>query len=239
MEGSDCCGCLSLVFTERFAIGAKLISEWLAVNDVARLDSAFCCTGRDKFLMLISFNGVFVNCCYDERFCMDNALEWLLLRRGKLQSLDILHSDSHTILASYLVKHGKFVRHLIYGTEILFSPNEENNLLAIAQNCSGLETCILVGQIAPIAAAALFRSSQQLTSLHAWSLDMSSLVVLTKCCTLMTSLTISLLCTPVTSKKFSALGNLHNLQKLRLHAAHFRFVPHRRVVHPAARHFSA
>jgi hypothetical protein len=89
---------IQLVFTDHFAIGAQLMSEWLEVWDVAKLDSALCCNGRDKFLQLLSSNGVFIksNAFTFYTSNKNTSIHWLTLRRGKQLHLSISTDENYS-----------------------------------------------------------------------------------------------------------------------------------------------
>jgi hypothetical protein len=107
------CG-LPLLFTDHFAVGSILLSEWLQIEAVARLDSAICFQShREKFLSLVSAPTVRLNDTNGEyqRWEGSALLHWATARGAKLQKVYML-GKGRGPLEKYLRECGSTVRQL-------------------------------------------------------------------------------------------------------------------------------
>jgi len=99
---------------------AKILTEFLTMEDIAKLDSAFCVhsAGRRKLFLNILSTGTFHGHSSDDRACGKSYLKWLALRKVTVRMLNLKYCNDHflgviakfcgNVLESLVLRNSKF-----------------------------------------------------------------------------------------------------------------------------------
>ncbi len=76
---------------------AKILREFLAMEDIANLDSAFCvhAAGRRKLFLNVLSSGTFFGHSIDDRACGKSYLKWLALRKVAVKRLNLKYCSDY------------------------------------------------------------------------------------------------------------------------------------------------
>jgi hypothetical protein len=216
MKQHSLCG-IHLLFTDCYVIGSQLLSDWLIVCDVAKLDSALCRSGRDKFLELISSTGVnlFTRRWYGN--ARNAMFSWLLLRHGKIPQLSITDEVAHNTLERYIREQGRYVRELSYFIQHYHSVDHEDLLAVAAEHCVSLKHLRLSSAVSPAYIAALLCGCRSLVEVDIRPFDLANLIVLREVNRGLQRLTISIDVKDTAVSRLNAIAEFSALEKLHLH----------------------
>jgi hypothetical protein len=218
MKQQSLCG-IHLFFTGCYVIGSRLVSDWLIVCDVAKLDSALCCVRRGTFLELISSSGVHLNmgkCTDANQSYMNNKqmLSWLLLRHGKVLNVCITKAVHRDTMERYIREQG---HHL---SELWYHYGHEDLLLVAAEHCAKLKRVTISGYVHPAYAASLFCACRGLLVVEIWNVELATLRGLHTFSKGLKSLTVRLNDNETTAAQLHAIAEFHFLEKHLLVADH-------------------
>ena len=104
---------MSIVISLPEVLQAALLTEWLSLKEVGRLDSALCNSKlRPNFLRLLQMN----ICIFRGKKCGMLHPEWVLLRHAKMQEVRLSHLDE-TLRKAFLLHVGPFVERVLVDSD--------------------------------------------------------------------------------------------------------------------------
>ena len=199
---------ISLLLSVNYTQRVEILSKWLYIKDVARLDSALCCKSvRQIFLKQLAQNHIVLSA--KEHMCTYNALDWLILKSARVDTLVIFKFDGK--MQSYVSQFGQFVKRVQ-----LYIRRESNErdfaAITIAQHClqlSSLYTGQTFNQL-----ILLFGCCRYLQHLSCGNLTGSEILAVSKCCLQLQTLVLDMANSEEWENQLRCLTNCRDLRTL-------------------------